>query len=265
MQADTMRGSAAIASERGRMKWWRWVLGSVLGILLLAAGVFVVWASMAAQPMPEALAALQSDSKVIVTTQDSLVFRPAGAVPDTGLVFYPGARVDPRAYAPAAHEIASGGYLVVIVPMPLNLAVFGSGKASGVIAAYPEIKHWALGGHSLGGAMAAHFAHDHPGEVQGLSLWASYPAEGDNLASGSLAVTSIYGTRDGLATHQKVDASRKLLPTGTRYVPIEGGNHAQFGWYGPQDGDNAATTSREDQQKQVTSATEQLLQSLANR
>ena len=98
--------------------------------------------------MPEALAALQSDSQVKVTTDPWLVFQPTQSTPTTGLIIYPGGRVDPRAYAPQARAIAEKGYLVVIVPMPLNLAVFGSGRASSVIQAYPDIEKWVIGGHS---------------------------------------------------------------------------------------------------------------------
>ena len=239
-----------------------WILSALASVLVLVSLGFVAWASTAAQPMPEALSALQSDSQVTVSHNGWWVFEPAGGMPSTGLIFYPGAKVDPRAYAPAAHKMAAGGYLVVIPPMPLNLAIFAPGKASDVLQAYPDIKHWAVGGHSLGGAMAAQFAHDHPGEVQGLVLWAAYPPDSSSLSAYNGKVVSISGTNDGLATTAKVEASHKLLPADTRYVVIQGGNHAQFGWYGSQDGDNPATTSREDQQMQIVEATEGLLQSL---
>jgi pimeloyl-ACP methyl ester carboxylesterase len=131
------------------------------------------------------------------------------------------------------------------------------------MAAYPEIDDWAVGGHSLGGAMAARFAYQNPAAVQGLVLWAAYPASTDDLSSQDVRVTSIYGTRDGLATGDKIAASRPLLPPDTTWVAIEGGNHAQFGWYGPQSGDNPATISREDQQAQIVAATLAQLLSLA--
>ncbi|MEZ4737454.1 MAG: alpha/beta fold hydrolase [Caldilineaceae bacterium] len=102
---------------------------------------------------------------------------------------------------------------MVIVPMPLNLAAFAPNRAQEVIAAYPTIQQWAIGGHSLGGAMAAAFAADHPDAVDALILWASYPGQQDSLARRSdLAVTSIYGTQDGLATVEKLEAARSLLP-----------------------------------------------------
>jgi len=212
--------------------------------------------------MPEALTALESNSLTQVTTERWLVFQPASEDPIAGLVLYPGGRVDPRSYSPAARAVAEEGYLVVIMPMPLNLAVFASDAAVDVIAAYPEVSAWAIGGHSLGGAMAARFAYGHPEDVQGLVLWAAYPDGSNDLSDRALAVTSIYGTLDGLATAQKIDASRPLLPPTTHWVAIEGGNHAQFGWYGPQSGDNPASISREEQQRQVVEATLELLASL---
>lgn len=122
-----------------------------------------------------------------------------------------------------------------------------------------------IGGHSLGGAMAARFALQHPDEVEGLALWAAYPASSDDLSGKNLAVVSISGTRDGLATPDKIAASRPLLPADTRWVPIEGGNHARFGWSGDQAGDNEATISRENQQQQIIAATADLLGSLEGR
>jgi pimeloyl-ACP methyl ester carboxylesterase len=213
--------------------------------------------------MPEALAALESDDQVQVATEPWLVFSPKGGKPVVGLVLYPGARVDPRSYAPAAHALAAEGYLTVIVPMPLNLAFFAPERAAEVMAAFPEIDRWAVGGHSLGGAMAAGFAHENPDTARGLVLWASYPAATDDLSAYLTAVSSIYGTEDGLATEEDVAASRPLLPAATAWVAIDGGNHAQFGWYGPQAGDGTATISREEQQQQIVEATEALLLRLA--
>ena len=235
------------------------VLGLVLG--LFTAG-FVVWGETPAQPMPEALAALQSDPQVTVTSGQWLVFTPAKSQPTTGFIIYPGGRVDYRAYAPAAHQIAAQGYLVVIVRMPLNLAVFDVNAAQNVQAAYPQIQHWAIGGHSLGGAMAATYARTHPGAVQGLALWAAYPASSDDLSRSALHIVSIFGSLDGLATGEKIEASRQLLPADTTWKQISGGNHAQFGWYGDQAGDNPASISRSDQQAQVVTATLGMLESL---
>jgi predicted esterase len=236
-----------------RKRWW-WLL---LLLPVLAVAVFVIWAGTGPGPMPEAL-----DAIVHVETSPWLVFRPLDQDPNTGLILYPGGRVDPRAYAPAARALAEEGHLVVIVPMPLNLAFFAPGRASEAMAGFPGIESWAVGGHSLGGAMAANFAHSNPETARGLVLWASYPASSDDLSGRDLVVASIYGTRDGLATGEEIAASRPLLPPDTQWTAIEGGNHAQFGWYGPQSGDNEATISREEQQAQIVAATLQLLMQL---
>ena len=144
------------------MRIIKWVLIGVVAVVLLALAGFTIWAYTPLGPMPQALAAMQSDDQVQVEGGDWLTFRPTGSQPDTGLIIYPGGRVDYRSYAPLAHEIARQGYTAVIVPMPFNLAVFGAGRASDVIAAHPEIRHWAIGGHSLGGAMAANYINGHP-------------------------------------------------------------------------------------------------------
>ena len=243
-----------MAEKKRTPAWTRILLASIVLLVMLALA-FVIWGSTPAKPMPEALTALQSDPSVAIETGKWLVFTPLATPPTTGFIIYPGGRVDYRAYAPAAHQIAAQGYLVVIVHVPLNLAVFKPAVAADVIATYPAIQHWSVGGHSLGGSMAANFVHSHPGKVQGLVLWASYPARSDDLSLSRVEVLSISGTLDGLSTPAKINASHELLPVGTVFVPIEGGDHAQFGWYGPQAGDNPATISREEQQNQIVGAT----------
>ncbi|HEX7587193.1 MAG TPA: alpha/beta hydrolase [Anaerolineae bacterium] len=239
---------------------FRIILIAVLCVFALASVVLV--ATRAPEPMPQAMAALQSDGQVVVDAAPWLTFRPRSTEAAIGLIFYPGGLVDPRAYAPMARNIAAQGYLVVIVPMPLNLAFFDSSRASDVIARYPTIKRWAIGGHSLGGVAAAMFVKSHPVAVHGLVFWASYPA--DSMRDSQVAVSSIYGTQDGLSTPAKIDASRALLPATAKFVAIEGGNHGQFGWYGLQSGDGVATISREQQQAQIVAATIDLLKQIGN-
>jgi predicted alpha/beta-hydrolase family hydrolase len=239
------------------MRVAKWVLVGVLAAVLLALAGFAIWAYTPLGPMPEALAALSSDEQIQVETGPWLTFRPTGPQPDKGLILYPGGRVDYRSYAPLAREIARQGYTVVIVPMPFNLAVFGAGRAADVIAAHPEIKTWAIGGHSLGGAMAANYVYGHPDAVSGLVLMAAYPAGNNSLADRNLDVISIYGTQDGAV--DKLKAAQSLLPPGTEWTVIHGGNHAGFGWYGSQPGDGTASISREEQQTLTVDAVAALL------
>ncbi len=219
-----------------------------------------MWAETPLGPMPEALAALESDADVVVSIEDWITFEPTSGVPTTGFIFYPGGRVDPRSYAPAAREIARQGYLAVIVDMPLNLAVFDPDRASQVIASHPEIINWAIGGHSLGGSMAASFAADPMNGLEGLVLWASYPTSNTDLSKLQVSVASIFGSEDGLVSAEEIETSVSLLPTTTVWIKINGGNHGQFGWYGDQRGDNPATISREEQQFQAVQGTIDVLE-----
>jgi hypothetical protein len=234
----------------------------VLGLIVVLGVGFALWGLNPSKPMTEALNAIRSDDQVSVQTGEWMVFKPLDGQVETGFIIYPGGHVDFRAYAPAAREIAANGYLVAIVPMPLNLAVLNSDAALKVIASYPGIKRWAIGGHSLGGAMAAHFVIQNPGVVDGLILWAAYSASNEDLTNSSIKVLSISGSLDGLSTPEKIDDSRSRLPADTTWVRIAGGNHAQFGWYGEQSGDNPPEISRQEQQDQVVMATLEFLATL---
>jgi len=234
-----------------------------LGILIALAAIgFAAWGSTPQAATDTALQALVSDASVKVESGPWITFTPAAASPEAGFIVYPGGHVDPRAYAPLARQIAIQGYRVVIVPMPLALAVLAPNEALDVMAANPTISSWAIGGHSLGGAMAARFTYTHPEDVDGLVLWAAYPASTDDLSGFDLIVASIYGTMDGLATGDKIDASRPLLPPDTQWVPIEGGNHAQFGDYGAQSGDGVATSPASEQQTLAAEATARVLEAM---
>jgi pimeloyl-ACP methyl ester carboxylesterase len=151
---------------------------------------------------------------------------------------------------------------VVIPKMPLNLAIFGVNIARDVIGSYPQIRSWAISGHSLGGTMAAQFVFDNPSKVSGLVLLAAYPASGIDLSNRSLFVTTIHGTNDGLVSNAQIDDSLSFLHPSTVRMDISGGNHAYFGWYGEQAGDNPATITRELQQNQTVAAVLQLLEKL---
>jgi dienelactone hydrolase len=232
----------------------RYGLIGLVAVLIVATVGFLAWTRLARYPaFPEAAALAQNAQ----TPQGWYVFDPEQPA-DTGFIFYPGGLVDPAAYAPLMKQLSEQGIMTVIVPMPLDLAVFGVNKANDVIAAYPDIKQWIIGGHSLGGSMAAEFVKGNPEAVKGLAFLASYPADSTNLSALPIKVTSIYGTNDGVARNVFNDSLARL-PAGTPLVIIEGGNHAQFGHYGPQSGDGVATISREEQQQQTTTAIVELV------
>lgn len=238
----------------------------VVGVLfLIGVGGFIGWSATTSMPTPEAIAAMKSDQNVKVTFGRTIMFEPTSGAPKVGLVIYPGAHIDARSYAPVAKEIARQGYVVGVQAMPLTLAIISPNAAAQAFAAQPNIKTWAIAGHSLGGAMAARYAKANPDKVKGLALWAAYPDGSDDLSQSGMPVVSISGSNDGLATPEKIDAAKKYLPANTKYVVIQGGNHAQFGSYGPQGGDGQAAISPADQQKQVVDATVELLNSISGK
>jgi hypothetical protein len=179
----------------------------------------------------------------------------------TGLIFYPGGLVAARAYIPLLDEVAEAGYPVLIVRMPLGLAVFSPLRGLSLTSEYPGVARWIIAGHSLGGAMAARAVHREPGAIEGLILLASYPANSDDLSGRDIPTVSVYAERDGLVSPEEIKSSTQLLPPSTVFVEIAGGNHAQFGSYGPQDGDNEATIQAEVQQRLTVRAMLQLLDS----
>ncbi len=225
-------------------------------LIILGSAGFVVWANNAASPEPVVIDALNTHDGIVVEDVNNwLVIRPSDMVSSTGLILYPGGRVDYRAYSLHARDIARAGFTVVVVPMPLNLAFLAANRGLEVIEGYPNIDNWVIGGHSLGGAMAAEFASSHPDRISGLVLWAAYPAENNDLSGSGLPVLSVYGTLDGLATIEKIESSRNNLPADTSFVAIEGGNHAGFGRYGNQQGDGSPEISPEVQQALIVEAT----------
>ncbi|MET0693841.1 MAG: alpha/beta hydrolase [Propionibacteriaceae bacterium] len=180
--------------------------------------------------------------------------------PRAGLIFYPGARVDSRAYAHLFKPLANAGYLVVVLKSPFGIALADVDKAQSVLDVHPEIATWAVGGHSLGGVAASSFADDNPARVKGLLLYASYPSSA--MTRTDLKVLSLSGTNDGLATPADIEKSKPDLPPSTRYVAIKGGVHSFFGDYGDQPGDGTPTVSRAVAQTQIVKFTQAFLVSI---
>ena len=241
------------------MKFAKPLLFGFFIVALVVLG-FIVWANSVLGPAPEAFGALRSDASVAVSSDKFVAFQPVNKKPTTAFVFYPGGRVDYRSYAIPLHKIAAEGYLVILLPVRLNLALLDANAANRPVAAFPTIRHWVVGGHSLGGVAAATYASKHD-DIDGLVLWASYPAN-DALKSSKIKVISIYGTQD-ISSVDVFENKRSLLPMDAEFVVIRGGNHAQFGDYGLQPGDHEATLPRADQQKQVVDATVQFLKELS--
>ncbi|GAA2111783.1 hypothetical protein GCM10009841_34800 [Microlunatus panaciterrae] len=266
-ESRTRAGRRLTAGQLRRRAAWRITLAVpalLLSVLLIAA---LIWA----RPFPAgnaSVVAMQTSTTVKIADRLTWyemvpqrrdrfnhVMKPTG-----GLIFVPGARVDPQAYAPLLRPLAEGGYLVVVLKEPFGLAIPTSGHAEGVLKLHPEVPYWAIGGHSLGGVAAAAFADSHPVQISGLVLYASYPAQ--PLTRTELKVLSISGSRDRLTTPADIEASRARLPANSQFLVIDGAVHSFFGDYGSMSGDGTPTVDRAKAQATITRATGTFLASL---
>lgn len=193
--------------------------------------------------------ALQSTDTVSVLNLDDDAYVFAPQHPDTGLIFYPGGKVEYTAYAPLMQQLAEQNILCILVKVPLNLAFFDMDVADDFVGLYPEIEHWYVGGHSLGGVAAANYVQEHDDLYDGILLAASY--SNVDLSDLSLRAFSIYGDCDGVLNMEQLENNSTMLPDDTEYVVVDGGNHAQFGSYGPQEKDNPARISAKSQMQQT--------------
>ena len=178
----------------------------------------------------------------------TLCFQPK-ACAKTGFVFYPGGKVQYNAYEPLLAKLAEKGIACFLVKMPFNLAVFNINGAEEVLNQFTEIDNWFIGGHSLGGSMAASFLGKNQFDIKGLILLASYSTE--DFSSSDIQLLSIFGSEDGVLNLEKYTENKSHFSKNAKEVVIEGGNHAGFGFYGPQKKDGKASISSINQIEQT--------------
>lgn len=221
---------------------------SILIIIVLLIGAIVAWSQigvMTAQETPLA-DAKDNPNITIEDAPEGIVLSPADGESEFGLVFVPGAKVDPWAYVAILQGVAENGTTVVITRPWLNLAFFDLRGLDAFTSAAPGIDSWGTGGHSLGGVRACQLAAD----ADALVLFGSYCAI--EISDTGLAVLSLAGSEDGLSTPAKIADARHLLPSDAELVEIDGASHASFGDYGPQNGDGTPAISDEEMRTRVT-------------
>ncbi len=163
---------------------------------------------------------------------------------ETALIFYPGGKVEYSAYLPLLNRLASSGVDCFLVRMPANLAFLDMNRAKKIMDSY-SYDHWYLAGHSLGGVAAAFCTSRAEKPADGLILLASYPVK----ALPDMDVLELYGSNDTVLNRERLAKGEAYLPPDTVVMEIPGGNHAQFGNYGVQEGDGEAEISAQVQQE----------------
>lgn len=174
---------------------------------------------------------------------NTIVYEPENS--KTGLIFYPGGKVEYTAYEPLMEAIAEKGITCILIQMPFNLAIFDVNAADGIKEEYPNIENWYIGGHSLGGAMASSYISNHQEEFEGLILLAAYSTT--DLSKTNINVISIYGSNDQVLNLKKYLSYKANLPSSLKEEIIEGGCHSYFGMYGYQEGDGIPSITNEEQ------------------
>lgn len=225
------------------------IIMAVAVVIATAIFAWQIYANDYYKASDTAKEALKGSAQVeVMETDGYYLFNP---VEDTekGIIFYPGGKVEETAYAPLLLELTEAGYEVYLIKMPAKLAIFGMNAAEDVFEDAPHIKEWTMMGHSLGGAMAASFSADHDEEVGALVLLAAYSTE--DLNGLEMDVYSFYGTEDKVLNMEKYQEYYSNLPADMTEEIIDGGNHANYAYYGAQDGDGEATISREEQVQSV--------------
>ena len=218
---------------------------SLIFILLLPIGGGIAYLSDYYRTDTAAAAAFVPDKAV----PETVLFDGAVAygAPDAevGFLFYPGGKVEYTAYAPLLRQLAAQDILCVLLKMPCNLAVLDSNAADGIREYFPGVERWYIGGHSLGGSMAAYYAQAHAQELEGLILLGAYSSK--DLSQSGLRVLSVLGSEDGVLNREKYAEYQTNLPAGWSETAIKGGCHAYFGMYGTQKGDGIPVLSAEEQ------------------
>ena len=222
--------------QKPRARAGRYILIALAAVLVFLAVAFFSYVNDYRHADESALALLQNNPSVRQEGDLTILTPDKGNDTGRGLIFYPGGKVEDSAYLPLLEQLRAQGITVVLVKMPFRLAVFDINAADKVPDAVPSVSRWYIGGHSLGGAMASSYVSGKEDRLGGLILLGAYPVNGSPIST-----LCIYGSEDLMLDKTK-------LAGVTNVLELAGGNHAQFGNYGSQEGDGVATISRAEQQ-----------------
>ena len=242
-------------------------------ILVAATVAFKIYTShyyAADDNMVSQISAQAQDKVAMFSNNDGISFVPKDGNYRSIIVFYPGGKVEYTAYSALMYELASRGFICILIRMPENIAILGVDAADQLETYTEEMRQlagdldWYMAGHSLGGAAAARYLAEHfekdtlntfGGLYKGLILCGAYPA--NDLSKAPIRMLSIYGSNDGVMNREAYEEYRVNWPADSTEVVIDGGNHSYFGCYGIQDGDGEPTISNEQQIKETADIIEE--------
>ncbi|MEI6887276.1 MAG: alpha/beta hydrolase [bacterium] len=210
-----------------------------LVVLLVLGGGLFWWQSGTYLPSSNSLSTISST--ISIQDKGSYIQLSNPLKTDTdkvGIVFYPGARIDPSAYKTLLSKIPeTSNSKVFIAKFPLNLAILGVNAGDQIIKDNSDITSWYIAGHSLGGAMISEYLKGtkYESKINGVIYMGAYPND-DYLLNKKYKILSLYGSEDKLTTPEKIDSSKSKLPSSSLFIQLPS-NHSQFGDYGHQEGD----------------------------
>ena len=209
---------------------------------MLLIGGIIIYLNIYYKASKSSYEYLKSSNDVkVVKIDDGYFFD--GPSEEKAIIFYPGAKVESEAYAKLMYNIALNGYDCFLLNMLFRIAFLGSNKASNIMNKY-EYDNYYLAGHSMGGVVAANYVYKNSDNVKGLLLLASYSTK---KIDDEIKMISIYGDKDGVLNMNSYKNSFKYNSKQFKEVIIPGGNHANFGDYGFQKGDNESDISMDEQ------------------
>jgi hypothetical protein len=230
----------------------QWTIWRIVKTIWVSSGLlFTFWLFYSYQSQGVDSALLLSNEEILVDEKsDFYAFEPTKDFKEV-LIFYPGAMVDSEAYVPLCRKIATQQIKVYLIKMPWRLATKGYNLPKELNLFGKGDKTYILAGHSQGAKMAVQFVYENPKLIDQLILIGTTHPRDISLYGSNIPILKIYDSNDGVADENTIMYNRSRLPSTTKFVKIEGANHAQFGYYGFQLGDNEATISREQQQEET--------------
>ncbi len=224
---------AAAKKRAKRLPLWIRVTIIIISIILVLAATVIIYSADYYKATDDAISAMSGS----LTDGNYTVFNGGGNI---GFIFYPGGKVEHTAYAPLMRALADNGISSVLVEMPLKLAVLNADAWREAKELLPNVEKWYIGGHSLGGAMAASALDENI--FEGLILLAAYPTKEVNIPA-----LCVYGDNDKVMNLDKYNTGLDLFNKSYKEAIIFGANHSGFASYGQQNGDGEAGISGEEQ------------------